>query len=185
MTSLLVSPPTPLRRGPLLSLAALFALAAAACSPTVTIEDGSRGEGGTDAPPGTDSPPSPGTGGDGSGGAPDSPPSTGSDSPPSTGSDFELTCPPVSGMCSSIEYPEGESCEECFCRCCNIEDLMTECEADPACMTYVECVIGCEGDSTCLAACDLPCPTGNEPVCYLTDCHNWVCAHACGGPYAP
>ena len=97
-----------------------------------------------------------------------------------SGGDFALSCGFVSGECSSDQYPAGETCEECFCRCCNVADLMTQCQGEPACMDYVECLIACDGDPACVGGCNLPCPTGAEAACYLEDCRNWVCAHTCG-----
>ncbi len=88
-------------------------------------------------------------------------------------------CAAQSGQCSSDVYPEGETCGECSCRCCDYGTLVEECLSSPDCKAYLTCLRLCT-DANCTAKCGLPCDTGAEPACYLADCHSWICSHACG-----
>jgi hypothetical protein len=90
------------------------------------------------------------------------------------------SCAQPAQSCSSDHYPAGESCDQCFCRCCNFPGDMASCEQSPGCMAWVACMRTCAGGLPCMAGCTWPCDTGNEPECYLGDCFNWVCSHACG-----
>ncbi|APR77804.1 Hypothetical protein A7982_03151 [Minicystis rosea] len=89
-------------------------------------------------------------------------------------------CSGWGGACSSAPHPEDESCFACSCRCCNDATLIEQCLADAACVAWLDCLRGCEGGKPCGDACGFPCDTGKEPGCYLLDCHNWICEHACG-----
>lgn len=92
-------------------------------------------------------------------------------------------CNGTSQGCSSDQYPVGETCAECFCRCCNHPGDMDPCLASAECVAYITCVMSCANGPPCAAGCELPCDTGSEPACYLADCHNWMCEHACGVTY--
>lgn len=83
---------------------------------------------------------------------------------------------PTGGRCSSNVYPAGETCAECLARCCGER----ECQGNGACLGYRGCVGECKRGLPCEQGCTVDCPTGSEPVCYLTDCHHWMCRHACG-----
>lgn len=85
-----------------------------------------------------------------------------------------------SPLCSSAEYPDGETCAACLSRCCPT----SQCFGDATCMTHWECMATCESGVPCENGCSSSgaeaCDAGNDVVCYFLDCHNWMCDHACG-----
>ncbi|MBS1122650.1 MAG: hypothetical protein H6Q90_4878 [Deltaproteobacteria bacterium] len=87
--------------------------------------------------------------------------------------------PPQPSSCGGLGS-STQSCDTCFeAQCCTEGKA---CGDDPSCLDHWDCVVGCNGDGGCRAACDDTAdPTGRAHYEALEACLLSDCGDVCGG----
>lgn len=155
----------------MMTLLAVLACAAVACSPVGSLgkdfpaDAGTSTTAGGSASTGTDTTTSTGTGGTATGSSTATTTGIhGSDSTDSTGTTGAQTCP---------AFAEDDACATCTKdHCC---DPLTACGADPACL----CLHQCHVDGTPIAECEVMCGTDSGENAALEQCLDEQCMAAC------